>query len=97
MPHGYVIAQISVTDPDTYASYIKLVLPTIQHFGGEFLVRGGKAQSYEGTPPGDRNVVIRFPSYQHAQDWYHSDVYAEAKQLRMSASTSVQTIVEGVE
>ncbi len=96
MPKGYVIAQISVSDSDTYSQYIKLVLPTIEHFGGEFLVRGGRAESYEGEPPGDRHVVIQFPSYQHAQDWYHSDVYAKAKQLRMSASTSVQTIVEGV-
>ena len=96
MPKGYVIAQISVSDPDTYAKYIKLVLPTIEHFGGAFLVRGGRAESYEGEPPGDRHVVIQFPSYKNAQDWYHSDVYAKAKRLRMSASTSVQTIVEGV-
>ena len=96
MAFGYVIAQINVTNPDVYPEYVKLVLPTIQAFGGEFLVRGGQAQSYEGTPPGDRHVVIRFPSYQAAQDWYHSDIYAEAKALRMSASTSVQTIVEGI-
>ena len=96
MAFGYVIAQINVTNPDVYPEYVKLVLPTIQAFGGEFLVRGGQAQSYEGTPPGDRHVVIRFPSFQAAQDWYHSDIYAEAKALRMSASTSVQTIVEGI-
>ena len=70
MPKGYVIAQISVSDPDTYAKYIKLVLPTIEHFGGAFLVRGGRAESYEGEPPGDRHVVIQFPSYKNAQDWY---------------------------
>ena len=97
MAYGYVIAQINVTDPDLYPTYVEKVQPTIQHFGGEFLVRGGRAQSFEGTPPGDRNVVIRFPSYEAAQDWYHSDIYAEAKALRMSASTSVQTIVEGLE
>jgi len=96
MAFGYVIAQINVTDPETYANYVKLVLPTIEHFGGEFLVRGGKAKSYEGTPPGDRHVVIRFPSLEAAEAWYHSDIYAEAKTIRMSASTSVQTIVEGV-
>ncbi|OED41154.1 hypothetical protein AB833_10375 [Chromatiales bacterium (ex Bugula neritina AB1)] len=96
MPYGYVIAQIHVTDPETYAEYIKLVLPTIQHFGGEFIVRGGKSESFEGIPPGDRNVIIRFPSYTAAHDWYHSSEYADAKKLRMSASTSVQTIVEGV-
>ena len=81
---------------ETYAEYIKLVLLTIEHYGGEFLVRGGQSVSYEGEPPGDRNVVIRFPSYQAAHDWYHSEEYSKAKALRRSASTSVQTIVEGL-
>jgi uncharacterized protein (DUF1330 family) len=93
---GYVIAQISVIDPEIYADYVKLVLPTIEHYGGKFLVRGGQSVSYEGKPPGDRNVVIRFPSYQAAHDWYQSKEYATAKALRISASTSVQTIVEGL-
>ena len=96
MPYGYVVAQISVTDPDTYPAYVAKVQPIIAKFGGEFLVRGGRSQSYEGTPPGDRTVVVRFPSYEKAMEWYHSDEYAEAKAMRMAASTSVQTIVEGV-
>lgn len=96
MPPGYVIAQINVTDPDRYPDYVKMVGPTVEKFGGEFIVRGGRSESYEGTPPGDRNVVIRFPSYQAAHDWYHSADYKEAKALRQSASTSVQTIVEGI-
>jgi uncharacterized protein (DUF1330 family) len=96
MPYGYVIAQITVTDPETYPDYVAMVQPILDRFGGEFLVRGGRSESHEGTPPGERNVVIRFPSYQAAWDWYHSEEYAEAKALRMSASTSVQTIVEGV-
>lgn len=93
---GYVIAQIKVSDPETYAGYIEMVLPTIEHFGGAFIVRGGRSISYEGTPPGDRNVVIRFPSFEAAEAWYHSKEYAKAKSVRMSASSSVQTIVEGL-
>ena len=96
MPYGYVIAQITVTDPEAYPKYVALVQPIVEHFGGEFIVRGGRSESYEGTPPGDRNVVIRFPSFEAAQEWYHSELYAEAKAMRMAASTSVQTIVEGV-
>ena len=96
MAYGYVIAQIEVTDPETYPSYRAMVEPIVKRFGGEFLVRGGRAESHEGTPPGDRNVIIRFPSYDAARDWYNSADYADAKALRMSASTSVQTIVEGV-
>ena len=96
MPYGYVVAQISVTDPDAYPAYVAKVQPIIAKFGGEFIVRGGKSVSYEGTPPGDRTVVVRFPSYDKAMEWYHSEDYAEAKAMRMAASTSVQTIVEGV-
>lgn len=96
MPYGYVVAQITVTDPDAYPAYVAKVQPILDMFGGEFLVRGGRSQSYEGTPPGNRTVVIRFPSYEKAMEWYHSDEYAEAKAMRMAASTSVQTIVEGV-
>ena len=96
MAYGYVIAQITVTDAQVYPTYVAQVQPTLDKFGGEFLVRGGRSESYEGTPPGERNVVIRFPSYEKAREWYHSPEYAEAKALRMSASTSVQTIVEGV-
>ncbi len=96
MAFGYVIAQINVTDPKTYPDYVAMVQPIVEEFGGEFLVRGGRSESHEGTPPGDRNVVIRFPSYEAANNWYHSEAYAAAKALRMSASTSVQTIVEGV-
>ena len=96
MPYGYVVAQITVTDPDAYPAYVAKVQPILDMFGGEFLVRGGRSQSYEGTPPGNRTVVIRFPSFEKAMEWYHSDEYAEAKAMRMAASTSVQTIVEGV-
>lgn len=96
MAYGYVIAQINVTDREAYPRYVDLVNPTIVAFGGEFLVRGGRSESFEGTPPGDRNVIIRFPSFEAAHAWYHSDEYAEAKRIRMSASTSVQTIVEGI-
>ena len=96
MPYGYVVAQITVTDPDAYPAYMAKVKPVIAKFGGEFLVRGGRSQSYEGTPPGERTVVVRFPSYDAALEWYHSEDYAEAKAMRMAASTSVQTIVEGV-
>ena len=96
MAFGYVIAQINVTDRTVYPDYVAMVEPIIRKFGGEFLVRGGQTEFHEGTPPGDRTVVIRFPLYQAARDWYHSEDYADAKALRMSASSSVQTIAGGV-
>jgi uncharacterized protein (DUF1330 family) len=96
MAFGYVIAQITVTDPEAYKVYVSKVQATLDLFGGTFLVRGGAAQSFEGTPPGDRNVIIRFPSVAAAHGWYNSPEYAPVKLLRQAASRSVQTIVEGL-
>jgi len=95
MPAGYVIAQITVTDPVAYKDYVAAVTPIIAEFDGEYLVRGGPAEFFEGDPVGERTVVIRFPSLQAARDWYHSEAYAPVKAMRQRASTSLQTIVEG--
>jgi uncharacterized protein (DUF1330 family) len=96
MAAGYVIAQINVTDRVAYKDYVGAVLPIVQKYGGEFLVRGGPAQYFEGDPVGERTVVIRFPSVQAATEWYHSEEYAPVRAMRQAASTSLQTIVEGV-
>ena len=50
MPYGYVVAQITVTDPDAYPAYMAKVKPVIAKFGGEFLVRGGRSQSSRSAP-----------------------------------------------
>lgn len=96
MPAGYVIAQITVTDPAAYRDYVAAVTPVIEKFGGEYLVRGGPAEYFEGESVGERTVVIRFETLQAARDWYHSDEYAPVRAMRQRASTSLQTIVEGV-
>ena len=96
MAYGYVIAQISVKDPEAYREYVAKVTPIVAKFGGEYLVRGGQAETVEGTAPGERTVVIRFPSLQAARDWYFSPDYADTKKLRQAASTSAQTLAEGV-
>ena len=96
MPHGYVIGQITITKPEDYPAYVAKVGPILKKFGGEFLVRGGMQEVFEAEPVGERTVIIQFPSYEDALAWYQSEDYAEAKAMRMAASTSVQTIVEGV-
>lgn len=96
MAPGYVIVQINVTDPDAYKEYVAAVTPMTAKFGGEYLIRGGKAETVEGTAAGERTVVIRFPSYQAARNWYFSEDYADIKKMRQAASTGVLTLAEGV-
>jgi uncharacterized protein (DUF1330 family) len=92
---AYVIGEIEVTDPATYQDYGKQVLPTIQKFGGKFVVRGGKAEAFEGAAP-KRIVVLEFPSVEQAQSWYRSADYAPLIKLRQKASRGRLIVVEGL-
>jgi len=92
---GYVIGEIDVKNPAAYDEYRKQVLATIEKFGGRFLVRGGKNEAFEGSPPAGRIVVLEFPSYERAATWYRSAEYAPLIKMRQAASKGRLLLVEG--
>lgn len=93
---GYMIGNITVTDPDTFAEYGKQVPETVAAFGGTYVVRGGAAEKIEGNYDPIRIVVLQFESVEKAKEWYNSDMYAPLKEMRMKASTGDLYFVEGV-
>lgn len=92
---AYVIGEIDVTDPAGYDEYRRHVLATVQQHGGRFLARGGRAEALEGNAPPRRVVVLEFPSYEQALQWYRSAEYAPLIELRRKASTGRLLLVEG--
>ena len=93
---AYVIANVDVKDPARYDEYRKMVLPTIQAFGGRFLARGGKIDSLEGPWHPNRIVIVEFPSVERAKAWWSSPEYAPAKALRQQTSDGSLIVIEGV-
>lgn len=93
---AYVIANVDVKDPARYEEYRKMVLPTIQAFGGRFLARGGKIDSLEGPWQPNRLVIVEFPSVERAKAWWSSPEYAPAKALRQQTSDGSLIVIEGV-
>jgi uncharacterized protein (DUF1330 family) len=92
---AYVIVQVEVLDQRPYDAYRKDVLPTIESFGGRFLVRGGTMTKLEGDWPYSRTVVIEFPSRADAEGWYRSPAYQKLLPLRLKASRGNLIIVDG--
>ena len=92
---GYILAQIEVTNQQQYAEYAKLSPGIIEKFGGRFLARGGKTETLEGTPGRPRVVVIEFPSYEKARQFYDSPDYVAARKVRAGAATVQFVLVEG--
>ena len=92
---AYIIAEVEITDPETFEEYRKLVPPTIEAFGGRYMVRGGAIDSLEGDWQPTRLVVIEFDDAERAKAWHGSDLYAPAKALREASSNTRMIVVDG--
>jgi len=95
MAKGYVIVRAEVTDTTKWAEYVAKSKIALDKYEGNPIVRGGRAQIVEGSGR-PRNVILEFPSYEHAQGYATSPEYAEAKKLRQDAGTLDMVVVEGV-
>jgi uncharacterized protein (DUF1330 family) len=96
MPCAYVISQMRITDEAVLEEYRAGVQPVLDKFGGEFIVRGGRYETLEGIEAMPRQVVMRFPSYQRALDWYNSPDYQRLKEIRQRGCEGDLYVVEGV-
>jgi len=93
---AYVIIDIEVHDPAKFEEYKKLGPPSIAAYGGKYLVRGGDCETLDGTWSPTRIVVLEFPDMPRAREWYNSDLYARAIQLRHASAKSQFILVEGL-
>ena len=92
---GYLIGTIEVKNPEAYKEYLAKVTDIVKKFGGEYLVRAGEYTEIEGKWKYSRNVVIKFPSYETALNWYNSDEYKPVKKIREENSNGNIIIIEG--
>ena len=93
---GYVIAQINMTNKEGFKIYAEQVPHTIKHNGGKYSIRAGAYKSLEGKWDYTRNVIIEFPTYEKALEWYNSDLYKPVKELRQKNSEGNLIIIKGV-
>jgi uncharacterized protein (DUF1330 family) len=76
-------------------TYSKVVGPTLQ--GREFTSHAvyGKHETLEG-PPVEGVVILSFPTYEAALDWYNSPAYAAAREHRFKGAEYRAVIVQGL-
>ncbi|MEO8134213.1 MAG: DUF1330 domain-containing protein, partial [Betaproteobacteria bacterium] len=84
---AYIIADVTVTNPDGYAAYRPLAAASIAAHGGRFIARGGAVESLEGGWSPGRVVIIEFPSMAAARAWYNCQDYQDALKIRLENST----------
>jgi uncharacterized protein (DUF1330 family) len=92
---AYIIAEVEVTDPETYQSYRAQTPGVVARYGGRFIVRGGAAETLEGKGQPGRVVVLEFEDLASARRFYASPEYQAIIGIRHQAATSRLILVEG--
>ena len=93
---AYVIADVTVTNPEGYAPYPPLAAASIARHGGKFIARGGAVEPLEGGWSPSRVVIVEVPSMAAARTWYASPEYQTALKIRLANSTGRVILTEGV-
>jgi uncharacterized protein (DUF1330 family) len=93
---AYVILDIDVHDSTGYEEYRNLAAPTVTHYDGRFLVRGGVTETLEGDWDPKRLVIIEFPSVSRAREWLASPEYEAAKEIRHRTARTNAILVAGI-
>ncbi len=71
-------------------------MPTIELFGGRFIVRGGQLEVLGGDWQPNRIVVLEFESMDKAKNRINFPEYREVKKIRDENARSNAFVVNGV-
>ena len=93
---AYLIADISITNPQRYEEYKRQVAPLIERFSGRYIARAGNHKVLEGDWEPSRLVVLEFPDMATLEAWYNSPEYAPVKAIRLEAAESRMMALEGL-
>ena len=92
---AYMMAELEVTDPEAYAAYSRVAVPTIQRFGGQVLAASDAVAPLEGEPA-RRMILIAFASEAQARTFYESAEYQTQQAMRARAARSRLLLVPGL-
>jgi uncharacterized protein (DUF1330 family) len=96
-PAFWVTETLEVSDQTAFLNVIKAVPATLQPFGGQYVVLGGKIASGEGSPP-RRITIVAFDNLEKAQQWFNSAAAtaarAEAQKFAKIRSYFVEAIAK---
>ena len=92
-PAAYWVTEtLEMTDQAAFTKAIPAVMPTVQKFGGRYIVLGGKIAADMGTAP-KRITIIAFDSLEKAQQWLSDPAAVAARaEVNKYAKTRAYTV-----
>lgn len=98
---AFLIADIDVTDADTYADYRTANPDIVNKYGGRYVALGGDINVLEGDWHPRRTVIIEFPDMNAITAFYESAEYTKLREIRWKSADSrlvaIETLPEPIE
>ena len=94
MSKGYWVVRANVNKAEEYSKYVEIATGIIKNYKGKFLIRGGRSTSNEGDKS-PRTVVIEFPTYDEANNFYNSKEYQDAHSILEGYAERQHQTIEG--
>ena len=92
---GYVVCVYkNITNEAKLKEYAIKARAAVEKYKGKFLIRGGRSKSNEGEAS-PRTVVIEFPSYDEANNFYVSKEYQDAHSILKGYADRQHQTIEG--
>ena len=92
---GYVVCVYkSISNEEKLKEYAVKARAAVEKYEGKFLIRGGRSTSNEGDKS-PRTVVIEFPSYDEANNFYNSKEYQDAHAILKGYAERQHQTIEG--
>jgi len=91
---AYVVATMTIEDPDTYRRYTARTPAIVARHGGRFLTRGDTVETLEGETFGQRMVLLEFPDATAARTFYNDPEYQEVSGFRRAGASGGRMILQ---
>ncbi len=94
-PRGYLVANYTIHDQETFKKYMEAAGPLAPKFNGQVIIYDVKARTLEGNPKSVM-AVAEFSSVAEAERFYNSPEYTAAKKLRIASTEGSVVLAEGL-
>ena len=92
--HGYLIANYTIKDQETFKKYMDAAGSLPLKYNGKVIIYDVNSRTLEGKPESVM-AVAEFPSVAETERFYNSPEYSAAKTLRMASTIGSVVLAEG--
>lgn len=93
---AFSIVDVEVLDQEKFNRYVQGHQPTLEPYGGKFIIAGGTHEVIEGDWNPHLVVVHQWPDREAFRSWYESEEYGPWKEMRHESSKANVILVDGL-